>query len=253
MNLGKSILAILAIGTCCTASAHDFWVNGDNGHHFVATIGYGHAFPDPEIIPDGRLKLFDPLFVIKKDGSKTTLKQTSPNYQYEGQKLAAGSYILAGHYKPTFWTKDRQDKWHMDSTKQNVKDVASCSRSSMNAKAIIQVGNTEEAFLTRPSGQPLEIVPLTSPSMIKAEQPFKVQVFANNKPVAKADVIGTFDGFLKGKYAFSGRTDMEGIIEIIALKPGKWMLKASQIQPYHDLSVCDEEKLRATLTFNVKP
>lgn len=253
MRFGKSILALAAIGVCGSAAAHDFWVNANNGNALTATIGYGHAFPSPEVIPAERVKLFEPLAVLKKDGSKTVLTPTSPNYQYEGKKLEAGNYILAGQYKPTFWSKDTQNKWHMDGTRQTVQNVASCSLTSMHAKTIIQVGSAQDVFVTQPSGQALEIVPLTHPSTIKAEQPFKIQVFANGKPVKRAQVVGTFDGFLKDKHAFSGTTDLEGVIDVVALKPGQWMLKATYSQPYHDTKVCDEEKRHATLTFNVMP
>ncbi|MDO4794894.1 MAG: DUF4198 domain-containing protein [Brachymonas sp.] len=253
MRIRQSLLALLAVGVCGSAAAHDFWLTGNNERTFTGTIGYGHGFPKPDPIPDSRLKLFTPLMVFKKDGSQTTLARTSPSYQHEGPQLPGGSYILAGQYKPTFWSKDTQNKWHMDGTRQTVQNVASCSLTSMNAKAIIQIGQTQDAFVTQPSGQPLEIVPLTHPASFKAEQPFKVQVLANGQPVKRALVVGTFDGFLKDKHAFSGTTDLQGVIEVVALKPGLWMLKATQAQPYHDTTVCDEVKNYATLTFNVKP
>lgn len=253
MRFDKSFIALVAVGVCGSAAAHDFWVNAHHGNTFTATIGYGHDFPKPEPIPAERTKLFEPLAILKKDGSKTMLTQTGPNYQYTGKQLEASNYILAGQYKPTFWSKDTQNKWHMDGTRQNVKNVASCSYTSMHAKTIVQVGSAQDAFVTQPSGQALEIVPLTHPATIKADQPFKVQVLANGKPAKRAQVVGTFDGFLKNNHAFSGTADLEGVIEVVALKPGQWMLKASYSQPYHDPKVCDEEARYATLTFDVKP
>lgn len=257
MSFRKSMLAWLAIGVCSSATAHDFWVSGSNndknGGTFTAHIGYGHDFPQPEAIPAERVKLFEPLTLTRPDGSQTALKQTGPNYQYEGPKLAAGGYILSGHYKPTFWTKDEQGTWHLDGTRQNTPQAAFCTYAIMSAKTVLHIGNAGAPFAAKPTGQNIEIVPLVDTNSLQVDKPFKVQVFANGKPVKTAKVVGTFEGFAKDRHAFSGTTDLQCVIEVVALRPGKWMLKATKEQPYQDKKVCDEETRIATLTFHVKP
>lgn len=253
MNVKKTLFVLVAAGACASAAAHDFWVSGNNGNKFTAHIGYGHDFPQPEAIPAERVKLFEPLSIIQSNGNKTALKQTGANYQYEGQKLGTGSYLLTGHYKPTFWTKDAQGSWHLDGTKQNTPHAEFCTYAIMNAKEVIHIGHASDAFTTKPTGQNIEIVPLGNPDNWRVDKPFKIQVFANGKPVKTAKVVGTFAGFAKDRHAFSGTTDLEGVIEVVALRPGQWMLKATKEQPYQDKKVCDEETRIATLTFRVKP
>ncbi|MBE3021859.1 DUF4198 domain-containing protein [Campylobacter sp. 7477a] len=252
MQLSKAVSILLSGGLFCSVLAHDFWVSGTNEDKFNAHIGYGHDFPKPEAIPENRVKLFNPLYIVKSDGEKSELKQNGANYEFQGSKLANGSYVLAGDYKPTFWTKDSEGKWHMDGTKDNVKNSAFCELAVMNAKQIVIVGDKKDEFIHKTIGQTIEIVPLDDPRDIKVDKPFKVQVFLEGKPLKTGKVTGTFDGFLQDKHAFSGTTDLKGIIEIVALRPGKWLLEATHERDYKDQNKCDEEILLATLTLEVK-
>lgn len=252
MKIAGNLVALAMIGALNTALAHDFWVDGNNEDKFKAHIGFGHGFPMPEAIPEDRMKLFDTPYIVKKDGGKIALKQAGENYQFEGEKLGSGSYVLAGDYKPTFISVDKDNKRHMGGTKESVKDVQTCRLVALSSKEIISVGGAKDEFVTKPIGQKVEIVPLKDPSEFKAGEPFKVQVFADGKPLKRAKIMGTFDGFLKSGYAFYSVTDLEGTAEVMALKEGKWMLKVSHDQPYKDEKVCDKEVLAATLVFDVK-
>lgn len=251
--MSKKFLTALAIGFSMVSVgfAHDFWVSGSNEKQFEADIGYGHDFPHPEEIAAARVVLFSPLSIISKDDKKV-LKQEGKNYHYVGDKLAKGSYILTGEYKPTFWVKDSKGKWSMDKNKKDSEDIKYCEVAQMLAKGIIDIEGANDEFVTKPINQVLEIIPLDTPSNFKVDKPFKVQVLFEGKPLKTAEVKGTFDGFLKDKKAFLGTTDLEGKIEILALKPGKWVLSVEHTSPYKDLAVCDENVIVSTLTFDVK-
>ncbi|MDO5046174.1 DUF4198 domain-containing protein [Campylobacter sp.] len=248
----KILTSLVVAGVLSGVLAHDFWVIGSNGDKFGADIGYGHGFPAPEPISPERAKLFDPLYVLKKDGSKMVLKQAKESYHFEGDKLEAGSYVLAGDYKPTFWSKDKEGKWHMGGTKDKVANAESCQLAAMSAKSVVNVGEIQDEFISKPIGQKIEIVPLENPSNFIVEKPFKVQVFVDGKPLKRARVLGTYDKFLPNQYAFSGTANLEGVAEVMALKAGKWMLKVTHEQPYSDTKICDREVLVATFTFDVK-
>lgn len=252
MNLKNSLVSLAIAGIFVSTNAHDFWVNGDNQNQFKAHIGYGHDFPKPEKIPENRTKLFNPLYVIKDGGAKTTLKQEGENYEFVGEKLANGAYILAGEYKPTFWSKDSDGKWHMDGTRVNTKNVEFCELAIMNAKSVISVGGAKADFIKKPIGQKIEIVPVDDPFELKVDKPFKVQVFLDGKPLKTAKVTGTFEGFLQDKHAFIGTTDLNGVIDVLALRPGKWLLEVTHEQPHKDAKVCEQEIIIATLTLEIK-
>ena len=50
--------ALFAAFLGAAAEAHEFWVNADYKDGLLkADLGYGHEFPDPEVIPDARTSL----------------------------------------------------------------------------------------------------------------------------------------------------------------------------------------------------
>ncbi|WP_051461160.1 DUF4198 domain-containing protein [Aminobacterium mobile] len=233
--------------------AHDFWVNASAPEKDLvkAEIGYGHDFPNPEPIAEGRVHLFDSLQLIKPDGV-LKLKQVGENYAYqEKEALKKGSYIVTGTYLPTFWSKG-SDGWAQKSRAQRP-DATYCEKVTMFAKAVLNVsGSTSDEFVTKPIGQELEIVPLVNPAKVKTGEKFPVQILFDGKPLRTAKVSATFGGFSdRGYKAFSGRTDLEGYIDIIPLKAGYWYAEVEHKYGYEDKNVCDEVVLISTLTFNI--
>ncbi|WP_298058354.1 DUF4198 domain-containing protein [uncultured Campylobacter sp.] len=213
-------------------------------------IGFGHDFPKSEPIDAERVNNFEAPVILGKDG-KVALKQSGENYRYEGAKLKDGTYAITGEYKPTFWTEDADGKWHMGGTKETIKNAKFCRRATMSAKSVINVGAGDD-FITKSTGQRLEIVPLENPAKFKVGEPFKVKVLFEGKPLKVATIDGTFDGFLKDKSAFHATTDLKGETEVLALRPGKWVLKVVHKFPYADAKKCDEETAIASFTFEIK-
>ena len=247
----KKSLALLAVlGAFSVAGAHDFWLFGENGKKASVNIGFGHDFPKSEPIDAERVNNFEAPVILGKDG-KVTLKQSGENYHYEGAKLKDGTYAITGEYKPTFWTEDADGKWHMGGTKETIKNAKFCRRATMSAKSVINVGAGDD-FITKSTGQRLEIVPLENPAKFKVGEPFKVKVLFEGKPLKVATIDGTFDGFLKDKSAFHATTDLKGETEVLALRPGKWVLKVVHKFPYADAKKCDEETAIASFTFEIK-
>jgi hypothetical protein len=120
----------------------------------------------------------------------------------------------------------------------------------MLAKGVI---NTQAGdLITKPVGERLELVPLENPVNFKANKPFKIKVLFEGKPLANSAVEGALDGFLEDMSAFYGMTDDKGEIEVMALKPGPWILKARNKLAFSDPKKCDEETIIASFAFEVK-
>lgn len=250
----KTAIVIFGLAAFSSAYAHDFWVDGYNSSTFKAHIGYGHDFPHPEPIAKERVSIFESIVLTDNNANKTTLKQKGENYQFIGKNsLDDGSYILSGTYKPTFWTKTKNNKWKMNKTKADLKDDAAyCELASMYAKSIINIGDAKDEFITKPIGQKLEIVPLENPANFKVGKPFTVQVLFNQKRLKTTEVKGTFAGYDNHTYPFYGKTDLEGKITITPLQGGKWILKTEVNTPFKDSKKCDEHVDLATLTFSIQ-
>ena len=250
--MNKHLIALLALAAFSSHSlAHEFWLFGNSKDVTSVDIGYADDFPTVEKIPDNRIALFEAPYIIAKNGEKLSLKQSGENYHYERGKLEDGSYLIAGEYKPTFWTKASDGTWYMGKTKEDIKDAKYCKKASMSAKGVINK-NAKDDSVTKPSNQRLEIVPLENPANFKVGVPFKVKILFEGKPLESATLNGTFDGFLKEKSAFHGETEPDGTIEVLALKPGKWLLQVVHKMPFSDSKICDDETIAATLAFELK-
>lgn len=236
------------------AQAHDFWINAtaSMGTPVDASIGYGHDFPNPEPIAESRFSLFDPLQLMRPEGS-VSLQQKGENYAYQGSgDLARGSYVVAGTYLPTFWSKG-PGGW-AQSNRQERPDATYCEEVTMFAKTVLSVGgDTDKVFISRPIGQRLELVPLVHPATVSPGGTFPVQVLLDGKRLKLAEVTATFDGFSKNKEhkAFQGRCDLKGVIDIVTLRGGYWFVKVKHVESHQDPKVCDEVVLISTLTFHI--
>ena len=248
----RKLFAFLVLAAFSShALAHDFWLLGDSKEVTSVDIGFGHDFPNPEKIDEKRVSNFETPYILTKSGEKLSLKQSGENYHYERAKLEDGTYLIIDEYKPTFWTEASDGTWHMNKNKKDIKGAKFCRHATMSAKGIINL-NAKDDFVTNPTHQRLEIVPLDNPANFKVGVPFKVKVLFEGKPLKEAVVNGTFEGFLKEKSAFHGETEDDGTTEVLALKPGKWMLEAVYKFAFSDPKICDEEKAKATFAFEIK-
>ena len=260
----KLILAAL-VCAATAASAHDVWVIAPqklaDNQILKAELGYGH-FPYPEAIAKERVAIFAPMQVIDAQGETQNLVQKGENYQFQSEKpLKAGSYWVTATYQPTFWSQNAQG-WKMANL-QTLENATYCEQTQMFGKAAVAVGKkplSAEMAMSR-IGLPLEIVPLKDPAKIKVGEPFPVQVFFQDKPLAGETVIATADSFVlkdmesahnhREPQAFSGKTDSQGRVNFIPLTNGAWKLKVIHKTPFPDAAVCQQLATYSTLILPV--
>ena len=162
-----------------------------------------------------------------------------------------GVYTVAAQRKATFYTKTT-DGWKKQS-KEGLDNVLRCSRSHKSAKALLAV-DAEGATLEKGAlGHPLEIIPQVSPASLRAGDYFPVQLLLRGKPY-QGKLFATYMGFSTEKdvFAYTAKTDKEGMGKIRILQPGVWLIKAEYEEPYPDQKVCDVESFSATLTLEIR-
>ncbi|NLL36778.1 MAG: DUF4198 domain-containing protein [Fretibacterium sp.] len=260
------LLALSVLITASGASAHDFWVAAEFSDGLLkADIGYGHDFPNPEPIAEDRTQLFEPLKLITPEGATEMAQTGSDNFHYEVKaELKKGDYLVCGDYKPTFWANGPEGWRQADRSKYKELtkvDATRVQESAMLAKLILNVDGADSTnVITKPVGQRLEIVPQVNPATVKPGGRFPVKVLLDGEPVKTTDVRAVYAGFgspfrekdpAKNYQAFVGRTDLEGIVEIIPLKAGFWNAYVKVSIPYADKAVADETSLTARLTFTI--
>lgn len=249
-----SALAIMLLAA--PAFAHDFWADAldpQEGKSLTTVIGYGHNFPGGEALSDEQIKTrFEAPRLLGFGGVLELSKGADNKFFISKKPVTKGTYLVLTSAAPTFYTTAPNGS--TSKPKNEVPGAVTCMRSSSFGKAIINVGGAaaETALFTKPVGQNLEIVPMANPAAIKPGQKFPVKVLFKGQPLVGATVAAYFAGFSdEGASAFSGRTNKDGIVNIIPLKGGKWLAKVSHSFPYVDLNACDTERLNSSLTFTI--
>ena len=260
-------VAFVAVSFGVSAEAHEFWVNAEYKDGLLkAVLGYGHEFPDPEPIPEDRVHLFEvPQSLVTPEGL-VALKQTGDDkYRYEAKAdLKKGDYLVLGNYKPTFWAKGPEGWKQADKAKYKEltkTDATYAEEAAMFAKLVLNVDGADSTnVITKPVGQRLEMVPQVNPATVKPGGRFPVQVLLDGKPAKTAEVKAVYAGFNGGakdgdpanEYkCFWGRTNLNGIIEIIPVKAGYWNAFVQLTVPYPDKAVADETVLVSRMTFTI--
>ncbi len=248
-------LALLLVAS--PALAHDFWAGvekAEAGQPLVAKIGYGHNFPEGEEIKAENLARFLPLELQGSKGALTLNPGAEPRLAVSAAPVPAGTYLLLANGRERFST--RGPEGYTDKPKNEVPGATSCNFGSSHGKAVVNLGGAAETgLISKPVGQTMEIVPLANPAKIKPGHRFPVKVLFKGKPLPGATVTAYFAGFADKDeheyFAFSGNADKEGLVNIIPLKGGLWLAKATFEKNYADPAVCDQERYNATLTFTI--
>jgi uncharacterized GH25 family protein len=255
--------SLISIGVFCficfftvNAQAHYMWLNAhdyttEENRTAKFTVGWGHAFYNPvgDILV-GR-NILDCIYMIGPDGKK--IKITLRNeFLYEStESLAPGDYVAVVQRKDGFSTKTKDG--YKRQSKKGLKGVIHARFLGMCGKAIINVGDpTGSPFVSKPVGTVIEIVPLVNPAELKAGDYFKFQLLCQGKPVAEY-INATYVGFSNdGAWAYSTRTNKDGMGEIKILNSGIWVLKANHKKPYPNPEEADEYSFTTSLTFEVR-
>lgn len=256
----RSLMAVAALATLSAAPAfaHKLWLVPDaqsSASKQIADIVYGHDFPTPELIPDERVKLFEPIKLVTPDGDKAFSQGADyDNYHYSAAfELSDGNYLLRVDYKPTFWANGDKG-WQMTDKKGYDGTVTYGEEAVMEAKAILQVGTSDDiSKITEPVGQKLEIIPLANPASIKVGERFPIRVLFDGKPLKTGEVRARYEGF--GGYeesAYVGRLDLKGEGSVVISHDGIWAIEVTHTAEHEDKDKADEFVAVSTLTFRIK-
>lgn len=116
------------------------------------------------------------------------------------------------------------------------------------AKALLQSG-TPDDFYRHPVGFPIEIVPLTDPSAVRAGGSLPVQVLVDGKPAVDLQVEAAWSSGGRSRTTIVGRTNADGGITIPIASAGKWRLHTLRMVRCAEPKVADWESYWASLTF----
>jgi hypothetical protein len=121
---------------------------------------------------------------------------------------------------------------------------------SKYVKSILHTAGAD-AFVTKPTGEVIEFVPLADPSGLKSGERLTVQILFRGAPAAGLHVEASWAGGGEVKQHQVGRTDAAGKIDIPLDRAGLWKLHAIQMERRKDTAKADWESFWASLTFAV--
>ncbi len=236
------------------ASGHYPWVNADGyslhtGESPKINIGYGHGYPLGSFLQEEDL---EDILLLDPAGKKFPLKAANViEYEPEEALSEPGIYTVAAQRKATFYTKTT-DGWKKQ-TKEGLDNVLRCSRSHKSTKGLLMVDAQDAAASKAELGHPLEIILQANPASLRAGDYLPVQLLLRGKPY-QGKIFATYMGFSTEKdvFAYTAKTDKEGMGKIRILQPGVWLIKAEYEEPYPDQKVCDVESFSATLTLEIQ-
>ncbi|MBL0716534.1 MAG: DUF4198 domain-containing protein [Desulfosarcina sp.] len=262
--LFKVLLTAIMIAVLPVAGfGHNLWFNAIDytpafskrtGAHTKIYFGFGHKFPVDDFLDKGKLIEFK---LIKPDGKSQDLEPG------EGGFLATpliikkeGAHIVSAATAHGFYTMYMKNgrMHHKIGTKKGLEKVILSLYYENYTKALINVGKTPNDAYSTPVGHGIEIVPMENPYLKKAGDTLKLKVLYKGHPAPFCNVFATYAGFSSTEdYAFTNKTNGQGISKIRILKPGHWIVKTVVRKPAKKelQDKCIEEKYSATISFEV--
>lgn len=252
----KKLSSIIATIFCLTlmsvsAQAHMLWFNLSNyqpgaGETVWVEIGWGHKYPRDQVIGEGWLER---VYAINPEGKKVTLERIFPSF-YRLVPREKGAYLIVCELKSGFLSITTSG--HKLGNKKQFKNVVSCFKYIMNAKALIEVGGKSDGF-SRMAGEPLEIIPLKNPANLKPGDTMPLKIVFKGKPLAQVNLQAIYAGYKtdeKHHWAVEKKSDSDGVVRIKLNPKGQWMFKVNYKSPYPDRSEADQYSYTTSLTLS---
>lgn len=218
----------------------------------TAAVFSSHHFPAPvaDYLAPERA---DKILFITPAGKQIAAKQTKDG-TFKPQALLKenGTYVAVAVPVNGFATKTPEG-YQQGKSKKDVSDAIQCRFSQKYAKAVFTKGKGGGNVFSKPLGHAMEIIPLKDPSTLNTGDIMPVKVLLEGKPVSNF-IYGTYAGFSEtaNTFAYTTRTNKEGVAEIKMIHDGAWLLIAKQEEAYPDAAECDLKSWAASLTFEIQ-
>jgi len=257
-NFTMLVLTMMILIFSTKVYAHYLWLTVDDynpnpGQEITISVGWGHKFPtDGQPRPEMIKKMN--LFLIKPSGKKDHLKiifKESKGIEPVKIKLKKQGIYLAVLTINTYVSKTVEGYFYKP--KNELKDVIQSKWLEATAIAIINVGKIKNNFVLKGLKDfKYQIVPLKNPLALKKGEVLPVKIIYKDKPF-RTWVYATYAGFseYKDTFAWTTRTDKEGIAKIKILEKGVWLVKTDTNFPYPDSTKADKCYFITTLTFGL--
>jgi uncharacterized GH25 family protein len=256
-------MATAGLTMACAGQAHEMKVLASRlavtkaGDRTTVYLSWGHVLPVDDLTDSKALERYER---VSPDGEVIALKSEGVSLQVNVVEVKEeGVHQLIAARKPATFTfvKDAEgNRTFKRGPKSLVKEgeVDYGMREQQFAKALIVVG-PPKAEAVKPSGLPIEIVPVEGPSRWRGGRTLHFRAVCGGKPLAHEQVLATYVGFRPDDaWCFAGETNEEGTVAV-PVKAGTWVLRVERRKPARgkDRDEFDYDALTATLALEVRP
>ncbi|ODT12622.1 MAG: hypothetical protein ABS35_39735 [Kaistia sp. SCN 65-12] len=229
--------AILVSGAA-TASAHGIWTAerwGETG------IVYGHGAEDGAYDP-AKVKT---VAAIDKAGKPIEAKAVA---RERGAVIEAGdeAAILLVDFANGIYSKGPDGQW----VNKPRSEVPGATEASDNWKHNLTIRHLHGDTLPELPPQKLQIVPLANPTELAPGALLKVRVLYDGKPLSGVAIM---PDYVNASEATLGKTDAEGVAEVLVRNQGLNVVAVSHSVPLADTRDADKVSHFATLSFVNEP
>ena len=265
--LGLAIAVSLPL-VATPAAAHDQWLEAEP--FFSPTPGrekvylyLGDRFADAQPLVVKTRDKFTRFFIQSTAGRRDVL----PDVREDAQPAllltsgrASGSFVIAADAVPYTIELDAKKfgAYLLDERLVGIlaarvaagaEDLPGRERYTRHLKALVQIGQKLDPFVTQPVGQELEIVPEAHPYGVAPGGQLVVKVLFKGKPLAGTAVaaVNRYRGEIQSK---TWRTDASGRVAFTIARPGDWMIRLVHMEPSDQKDV-DWRSWWSNLTFSL--
>lgn len=260
--LKHGVMAVaLSVLSVTVAQAHEFWIVPHNAHSevdeqvvFELRIGSGLPGKQSVRIP-GLVSAFiardaqGQYEVSGRDNSRVIghLRPRSPGatvvtMRTHEAKITLPSTEFEGYLQEEGLTKVMRQRQAEGDVGQPATELY-----SRCAKSIILVDGNSDGF-DKPTGLPLEVVPLSEPFGYQPGKPYRLRLLRDGKPLPNAQIKAQLQG--KKRYLLTAVSDAQGEVAISLPEAGVWLFSAVDMKPADDPDA-DWQSLWASLTLDI--
>jgi uncharacterized GH25 family protein len=262
-----ALILFLALAAA-PAGAHMLWLNPADCYPAVGGtveigIGWGHEFTANRTHEEVKPDRVEAIQALDPDGAVVQLEKAAVD-RYRLKIEKAGAYIVTARIKPGFFTMTPEGrKW---GNKKEIPNATKCTHFQIEAKTVLIAGGDARNKGAK-AGQPLELIPVTDSTKLKAGGAFAAELLYEGKPLADATVKAVYAGYQEPKseappgaekqhgikhYPVEATTDAQGRVEFKPDRAGHWLIILSHKPAYPDKETCDESMYNVTYAMEVK-
>lgn len=254
-----ALLAAALLAACASATAHDFWVepstfNPARGARLDVRLCVGDGFEGwPLARNEQRIERFaaigahaeQPLLGLDgADPAGVARLQTPGGYLLAFESKHSLANMQAEEFSAYLKEKGLEPILALRERRRETR-LAARDAYSRHAKALIRVGESDDAFVDRAIGLRLELI--AEPVVTRGARAFKL--LYQGKPLTGALLIATRLGASDGD--LQARTDKQGRATLDLQGVGVWRVAAVHMIETRNKKIADWESLWASLTFEL--